>query len=473
MNVKCFPLTRAQQEIYFISKLLPVKSLCNIATSIVFEGNADRELLIKAAYAALERCESLSIRLIREKKEICQYMYHEQYQIGIWDFSADSDDSGLLSAANREARSALFKYNHRLYNLKFIITHDGMYGFFFNVHHIIADSLSISVFWSDLLSIYTALKNGQSYPKAPAPYMKGVEAEEAYYSSPRYAADREYWTRYYSSHKIPTFAHPTGKQYLELSRKRTKNPDSVISSNSTLLMGGRIDCYIIPADLVSRITSFCTERHISVYSVLQCAKLVYYSAVNDVDSLAYVLLSANRSTWIEKTSGGTRVNINTLISTLDKTASFSANCKSVAADILEAMLHMRFPFLEGTELCNKIYGLKSTDSFYSEATTFQNYRLTPPDGLKLHSMLYSTGHSMYVSYMTIMDDDSSGALRIYLDCMNVHVSKQLSSYMFDCFIRILTAGVSDPDRQLNSIMQELPPMPDLKFKLPPLLIGLR
>ncbi|MCC8168516.1 MAG: condensation domain-containing protein, partial [Clostridiales bacterium] len=89
-----YPLSVAQKFHFFYMNYCPMKSVVNIGNTLTIETELDFDELKKAIYKAIDRCESMRLRLTQDE-DGTWYQYvvdHEDRDIEFVDFSDYSED---------------------------------------------------------------------------------------------------------------------------------------------------------------------------------------------------------------------------------------------------------------------------------------------------------------------------------------------------------------------------------------------
>lgn len=462
---KFYPLTNSQKAIEYLYNISPMKCMMNIPTSAFFEGDYDEELFRKALKLACERCDSFDIRFHKNGKEIQQYFEHSEPVIGDWDFSSKKDASAMEKAIYNDTVRDLLVYDAPLYSLCIIKSHDGMLGAYLNAFHMIMDNIAICMLWTDFMSVYNALLDNKELPAPPVSYESQLPNDYEYFNSERYISDREYWTQLYETMPEPTFTGLSGKQYLDAYRKKVNKPDIKYASTICLNSKSRHDIHVMPAELLSKVMSYCEKHRVSLNAVLETATGAYLAQVNEVDSVFVPAVTSCRATKAERTSGGTRVNMSFVKIDCDRGTDFTDNCKNFMINYYRELRYSKFPYVENLRLMHEIYNNPTKHNYHGFFISCQPYRFPIPKNIKLHTMWHCIGHSLTSVYVTIMDDDGSGGLRFYYDLPEAHGTPEFIKYCFDTMMDIIRKGI-ESDRPLGEIMAEIPPVPIKNFKLP-------
>ncbi|MBR3292432.1 MAG: amino acid adenylation domain-containing protein [Bacteroidales bacterium] len=215
-----YPLTENQRGVYIDWEMNRDTTQYNIASVYRF-GSADAARLAEALKATVETHSYLKTRLTRSNGAVMQERHDDE--AAVVDVTALDQEPGESYFQERVRPFDLF--NDRLYRMEVITTLSHVY-LFIDIHHIIFDGLSASIFMGDMLRAY---QGGQLLPESYELYdfalyeqeMAGgevMEEAEAYFDGIMSAA---------TTLRFPDSARPDGKAYARL---ETRIPSASIDA---------------------------------------------------------------------------------------------------------------------------------------------------------------------------------------------------------------------------------------------------
>ena len=448
------------QDLTMMNRQFAIKrSIVNIPTSIVIEEDLDLGLLEVALRLAVQRWDMFGLRVVKVGKQWRQY-FGERDVICLRrvDFRGRRT-SQMNKFFAREGSKTLPLENSPMAKLYIVITPEGHPGIFSVMNHLIADSWAISSFYKDVFDVYRALASGVAMPKLPQASEQVLIDELAYQNSKRFEADREYW-RLELLEEPPIYTSILGSKVLENYRRRARKPDARNANTVFLRQAATHTVKLVPAEDVAACRAFLETQHFpSMQLLFLLAVRVYLAAVNgrtpDVTIMSTV---ARRGTLAEKRSGGSRVHSFLFRSILDESETFAEALDMLLTDQNRHYRHTDFPYTECSQMTNEKYGTRPGNTFSGLLFTFQTVPLTPAGGTQSHTMWHCNGASATDCYLTIMDDDGSGALRCYWEHRTARVKTSDIDFAQSAMLQVLRAGIADPQLTIGQLMDLVPPI---------------
>lgn len=192
-----FPLPEAQQGLWYAQRLDPTNPSFNTGECIVLRGELDTIAFATAANAVFAESDGLSV-IIRDGDDgpVMEFSPERTPQLEWIDCSAAPDPEDMARslmqsdlgtpcdpAVHTAVRSILFKlrHDHHIWYLR--------------AHHIVADGYGMRLIADRTADLYTSAITGNSSVTKTFPSFADVVSEaDEYAASPRYAADRAFWT---------------------------------------------------------------------------------------------------------------------------------------------------------------------------------------------------------------------------------------------------------------------------------------
>src|SRR5438270_2436242 len=199
----CFPVTRGQERIWFVSQLMGNSSVYNIAGVVRVKGEVDRERLERSFQEVVRRHEVLRSSLwVMEGKLVQQVHGDEEVGFRLWEKeleveSGEDKEETLRREVRGEAekgfdlgqasqlRAGLLRVGERESVLVVVL------------HHMIADGWSIGVLMRELEQLYEAYGRGEESPleELEIQYVDYAGWEEELLSSEEMKEGLEYWKK--------------------------------------------------------------------------------------------------------------------------------------------------------------------------------------------------------------------------------------------------------------------------------------
>ncbi|WP_433399645.1 amino acid adenylation domain-containing protein [Streptomyces sp. CA-146814] len=214
-----YPLSRAQRQMWDVSRQLPGVGLFAMAGALHADGPLDIALLERTLTELATRHEALRIRFEDTSDGPVQVVEpHITVKLGIEDHSADEHPARRceqhMAAAAREAlpldRAPLLRATvHRLGDNRHVV--------FLNVHHIVCDGRSLSMLLSEAAQIYREIAADGVPAHRPVPRGSGSLAKDRadWLATEEGARQREFWLERLKP-PFPALADGPGSRFAEV-----------------------------------------------------------------------------------------------------------------------------------------------------------------------------------------------------------------------------------------------------------------
>ena len=198
INYECYPLTPAQMVHIKTLDYSPTAEVVNIGCGQYLQTKLNVAALREALNRAVERCESMRLRIWKDPEtgEVWQYVLPYQNEFfEYYDFSEWQEDR-VTEVLNKWTSQPFDTYGGKLSRIVIVSLPNGYNGYYFNVHHCCMDSSSVISFARDVMELYCALLMGMPYPTPTTSYIEAVKQELAYEGSKKQKKDEEYWRKW-------------------------------------------------------------------------------------------------------------------------------------------------------------------------------------------------------------------------------------------------------------------------------------
>lgn len=154
-----FPLSFAQQRLWFIDQLEPNSSLYNMFVAYEFVGYLNKEALEQAFLVLLKRHESLRTSFITKEGQAYQTVlaYTPKLLQINWDKTGQVSEPYLQELAHQEAKQAFQLDSSPLLRIRILECAVDRHIMLLSMHHIIHDGWSYHIFCKELSKVYSAL----------------------------------------------------------------------------------------------------------------------------------------------------------------------------------------------------------------------------------------------------------------------------------------------------------------------------
>ncbi|PYK62978.1 MAG: non-ribosomal peptide synthetase, partial [Verrucomicrobia bacterium] len=270
-DIFAFPVSSAQQRLWFLEQFQPGSPLYNSPIAVRMDGPLDAMVLEQAINRIIRRHEILRTSFDLQNGQPVQLVAPSlTLQLPVSDLSSLPPASGEAEArrlAADEARRPFDLQRLPLLRVKLLRLSATRHVFVLTVHHIIFDGWSLGVFLRELATIYERLRAGKTaeLPEPPIQY-----ADFAVWQQERFKfLDKElaFWKKQLSG-RLPTLELPTDR------------PRPAVQT-----YGGAVESLALPADLRDALQALSQREGVTLFMTLLASfqtLLHRYTAQEDV-----------------------------------------------------------------------------------------------------------------------------------------------------------------------------------------------
>ncbi|WPB73718.1 amino acid adenylation domain-containing protein [Archangium violaceum] len=168
-----FPLSFAQQRLWFLDQLEPGSALYNIPTALRMEGSLDARVLERALDEVVRRHESLRTVFRSEEGQAAQVVLPAQRLplsvVDLRELPAAERETESQRLVDAETRRPFDLARGPLLRTMLLRLGERDHVLLLTVHHIVSDGWSMDVLIRELVMLYLALSAGQPSPLPPLP----------------------------------------------------------------------------------------------------------------------------------------------------------------------------------------------------------------------------------------------------------------------------------------------------------------
>ncbi|MGF1480502.1 MAG: amino acid adenylation domain-containing protein [Cyanophyceae cyanobacterium] len=171
-DARSFPLSFAQQRLWFLHQLAPERPLHNVPAAIHISGAVNRQLLAQTLTALCARHESLRTRFTVDRSGPRQTILPPQSQtVPVIDLQQLPSAPRNLEQQRIAAEIAVapFDLSHPLWRTVLLQLSSTEAVLCLSLHHIIADGWALGVFVRDFIALYEAYEGSRPSPLPPLP----------------------------------------------------------------------------------------------------------------------------------------------------------------------------------------------------------------------------------------------------------------------------------------------------------------
>ena len=461
-NVIAYPISSSQQMMYLMSlKYGSGYPVNNIGCGYYWQGDFDREIMKESIYEAIERCDTMRLRFIKDGKiNILQYVTEKsELKVENWDYSEMTVEEAeeKLTAFSRQNIPMLNCELHRIAIIKFA---KGYHGIYMRIQHLAMDAYSVKVFLNDIFEIYNSKTKGTPYPKPMRPYIPVLENELKYLASEQHETDKKFWFDSLAKTKEPIFTDYMLENRLKEQQKKQ------FDKRYADIHSGSPDASVIKFSMSDRdsqkVMKMCEDNGFSIFAVVSMGVRTALSCFNDnQQDVSFKMIINRRGTIAEKKSGGLRINFLPMRSVVAPDETFAQAVNKISEIQSEMYMHSNLSFLETLKERHKSMPKEAKfDSTYdSFGLSYQPLmKMTSIDEKMektVKSIWYNNGATMIPLYVTVKHRTVGEGLDFVFEYRQVPEATYDLKILFEKIKRTLLIGAENPDITVGEILETI------------------
>ncbi|HEX2189730.1 MAG TPA: amino acid adenylation domain-containing protein, partial [Longimicrobiaceae bacterium] len=198
-EVFVFPLSFAQQRLWFIDRMEPGNPFYNLPAALLLEGALDAAALERALGEVVARHEALRTVFDEEEGEPVQVVLPPRpFALPLHDLSGWTEEERRAEVERRSATEARRSFDLRtgpLFRAELLRLSAEEHVLFLTMHHVVGDAWSVGVLLRELGALYEAFARGEESPLEPLPiqYADFAVWQRERLSGERLDAQLAYW----------------------------------------------------------------------------------------------------------------------------------------------------------------------------------------------------------------------------------------------------------------------------------------
>ncbi len=455
----CYPLTAAENLQMYTLKYSPSHEIVNIGVGQYLQIGLNQAALREALNRAVERCESMRLRLWKdpETDEIWQYVvpYENQY-FEYYDFSEWTEEKAH-AALDRWTHQPFDTFGGPLSRIVLVSMPNGYNGYYINAHHVTMDSASIITFTRDVMDIYCHLMHDLPYPKPMSSYLETVKKDLEYENkSKKLLKDAEYWHSVLQRPE-PIYTDFTGPGRLQTQRQDSGNPNLRAAKLSSVSAEGNTVTYDLSYEDTKKLIDFCEKYEFPVSVLLIHSLRTVLSKFNNNESDVCIKnFVSRRSTVQAKKCGGCRMHCFTLRTIVEPDDSVLNSLKKIQTAQMEMFKHADYPPIAYFYEERMAYGYEPGAGYLSVGFTYQPAtikNIVPYlKGIPFKSRWYSSGRQAQPLYLTAMHRPGDGGLTFHFGYQTDIATPKEIEFLYYYIGRVLFRSIENPDKTIDEIM---------------------
>lgn len=439
-----FPLSFAQQRLWFLDRMAPGNSFYNIAAAYRLSGRLDQTALTRALSEIVTRHEALRTTFPAKDGVPSQVISLPSAVslplIELGGVSSEELEAEARRLVAEEAGRPFDLTRGPLLRVRLLRFHAEDHVLVLVVHHIVADRWSLGVFTRELAALYAAFVEGQSSPLPPLPIQYGDFSvwQRGWLQGEVLESQVEYWR-----------GQLEGMATLQLPTDRPRPP--------ALSYCGASRAVVLPVPLCESLGALSRAQGTTLFMTLMTAFQALLARYTGQDDICVGTPIANRMQVETQALIGFFVNTLVIRTDCSRDPSFVELLAQVRQTALEAYAHQDLPFEQLVEelqptrdpsrhpLVQVVFQLFQADAatpllggqeLSSGGLTLRPFEVANP-GAKFDLALNLTGTA----------DGIHGALEYATDLFDHTTADRFLAH----FIRLLESVVRDPQRRLSTL----------------------
>lgn len=457
---KLYDIIPSQQTMYFLLKYSIHKQVVQIPLCVTVRENLDIDILKKAFVEEIKRNDALRIRFVKADKQIKQYFLPEYVpeDIPVMHFGSIAlRDEYFQKDAQKPVK--LFKsvpYRFIIFTLP-----DGSTGMYMNVSHLVTDAIGGALFFSDLLGVYRALKNGTDMPEPLASYEEYIQTEFSYLANEKkHGRDRDWYIHYWKDNGRLFYAGIHGHDLLDKARK--KDPDiTVPAAYDPIHDKADIIKKKVSKELTEKIYAYCKEHIIPPEVMFLYGERAHASKVNyRAPDILNMLMCSRRATLTSKRVGGCLAQPLQLRTSHEETETFAQAVDKLSTCRNNLVRHMNFPYLEARELQQEIQHLSAMQGPSCLMFSWLPIAYAAKEsGIDFDFTAYCMGRYVMPLYVFAVPNPKDGGTDFYYMRRSNFIKTEHIDLLHKNMISALEKGIANPDMTVGQLLDELEDFP--------------
>ncbi|CAJ1314008.1 non-ribosomal peptide synthetase [Paenibacillus nuruki] len=432
-NIQLYPLTNAQQRIWYSELLYPNTSVSQLSGTVKMKGKLNITVFMKAVNMIIEQYDALRIRITSNNGIPQQYVVsYTEKQFDYFDFA---DFSSVIEAENwleSQKNKPLPLLDSELFQFLFIKINEEEYWLNTKLHHIIADGISMVIFGNQLTEYYIEMMNGNNPELGEnCSYIDYITIEKNYEDSEKYIKDQTYWLDKFAD--LPE--QIGGKSY---------NPLSVSTSAVR-------EHFKVPSMLYQQITQFCQEQRISIFQFFMGMMYIYIHKTTNQSDVTIGTSLANRGSKKEKQTVGMFVSTIAARMDINQHMDILQFLKNVTRDQMSILRHQKYPYNQLIQDLREKHHAKDLQRLFNISMEYRPVSWVDVEGVRISTDYDFCGDEIndFVLHIAEIVDDSE--LVLHVDYRTELFDQKEIARMIDQLLMITKQSISNPQGLITDI----------------------
>ncbi|MBR6772929.1 MAG: hypothetical protein IKM29_06045 [Clostridia bacterium] len=456
-----YPLTPIQKT-YMILYAVCFRhtQAANIPISVYFDGEIDVDLMRRALVTEVERNDCLrakmAIRFFGVKQ--CYLPEKDIGEIPFDDFIQKTEEE-FAAYVKEQSFRRLAVFKGVTFRIRIFRAPNGRFGLHGSFSHIFQDAYAVGLFYRDLISVYSALKNGTPLPPALDRFEDTLQHDLALYKNKAHMKRVVgFFDKYFKTPKSSLYCGVDRMRDLNRVRKRWHAPSfrGVPIFHPFRDRAEVVTCSV-ERELKEKMKAFCAENRVSMQALFQMGLRTHLSKVNEnAGDVTLLLAVARRCTKADLNSGGTRALAHMMRTDFTPDMTFAQGLKATDRCNLSLYKHADYQFLREFFKQGRYDKRIPWFTAMSTALTFFPFEMLDADvGMKYEYFSMGTGFMHVTNYTMIAPNFISGGY----DCFYVHQTNVITEedvwLLHGNMIKVIKAGIERPEITIGELLSDV------------------
>lgn len=457
-----YPLTAAQNMHYQWIREYKTQQVSGVSIVASLKAGLDFGLLKKCIQLEFERYGCMRLRFTKpdENGNIKQYLIkHDSRDIPLKDLSGMTMDEAD-DIMQHWAYETMDGDNRPMCDVIMLKLPEGYNGFFIHMDHRLIDSCGLVVMVNDLMQLYTHYRFGSDYPADMADFEKVLSLDlQKASNEKRFAKDKKFWDDQLDLLGEPLYSDIQGPSVLEEARKKHKNPKLRAADIERKELFVAVKDYVLEPEPAKGLIDFCMNHQISMTNLLLLGIRTYLSKVNNgQEDITIENFISRRSTHDEWTSGGSRTIMFPCRTVIPADTEFLAAAYEIQNVQNRIYMHSNYDPALIREEMKRRYNTPDDTTYESCYLTYQPMPVKAENpflkGIPMHSKWFANGAATKKMYLTVSHTENGG-MNFSYHYQTASLSEKDMELLYYYMMRILFMGISNPDKKIGDIIEEV------------------
>lgn len=457
-----YPLTAAQKMHHHWINRYHTQQVSGVSVVAALQAELDMALLEKCLREEICRYGCMRVRFTRPDKhgEVQQYIMKRDNRklktFDLSDLSMEKADEIMQGWAYETFEGD----DVPMCEIRLMKLPEDYEGFFIHMDHRLIDSCGLVVMINDVMKLYTHYRFQAPRPEPLADYEEVLRTDLAKASrQKRFLKDKKFWEDQLDTWGEPLYSDIQGPEVLARARKKHNDPTLRAADIEMENLFVQVKDYILEPEPTRRMMDFCQTHQISVTNLLLLGIRTYLSKVNNgQEDITIQNFISRRSTKAEWTSGGSRTIMFPCRTVMTPDTEFLDAAYEIQNVQNRIYLHSNYdPELIVQEMKHRYHTPEHT-AYESCYLTYQPMPVSVDnpylEGIRTHARWFANGAATKKMYLTVSHTPDGGTCFSF-HYQTAHLCEKDMEIMYYYLMRVLFAGMEDPEITLGEIMEKV------------------